>query len=329
MAGFIIRRLLYMIPMMFAISIVTFIIIQLPPGDFLTALQARLASQSESIDPGVLAGLRERYGLDQPFFVQYWKWISGIVLRGDFGQSFDWNKPVSELIWGRMNLTMIVSVTTLFFVWAVAFPIGIYSAVRQYSAGDYFATFIGFLGLAIPNFLLALVLMYLSSQYLGMSVGGLFSPEYINAAGWSWGKLVDLASHMWIPVIVLGTGATASLIRIMRANLLDELHKPYVEAGRAKGLPEARLILTYPTRVALNPFISTVGWVLPALISGELIVSTVLNLPTAGPLLLQALKSQDMYLAGAFILLSGALVLIGTLVSDILLAISDPRIRLS
>jgi peptide/nickel transport system permease protein len=327
MAGFIIRRLLYMIPMMFAISIVTFIIIQLPPGDFLTALQARLASQSESIDPGVIAGLRERYGLDQPFFVQYWKWISGIVLRGDFGQSFDWNKPVSELIWGRMNMTMIVSVTTLFFVWAVAFPIGIYSAVRQYSAGDYFATFLGFLGLAIPNFLLALVLMYLSSQYLGQSVGGLFSPEYINAAGWSWGKLVDLASHMWIPVIVLGTGATASLIRIMRANLLDELNKPYVDMARARGISEIKLLLKYPVRVALNPFVSTVGWVLPHLVSGAVVVSIVLSLPTTGPLLLSALFAQDMYLAGSFILLMSILTLIGTLISDLLLAWLDPRIR--
>ena len=216
MAGFIIRRLLYMIPMMFAISVVTFIIIQLPPGDFLTAMTARLASQNETIDPGVIAGLRERYGLDQPWAVQYWKWISGILLRGDFGQSLDWNKPVSELIWARMGMTMVVSVTTLLFVWAVAFPIGIYSAVRQYSVGDYFATFFGFLGLAIPNFLLALVLMYVSAQYFGQSTGGLFSPAYINAV-WSWAKLGDLISHMWIPVVVLGTGATAALIRIMRA----------------------------------------------------------------------------------------------------------------
>ncbi|GLQ08576.1 ABC transporter permease [Devosia yakushimensis] len=326
MVGYIIRRLLYMIPMMAVISMVTFIIIQLPPGDFLTAMTARLASQSESIDPGVLAGLRERYGLDQPWVVQYWKWISGIVLRGDFGQSFDWNKPVSELIWGRLNLTMVVSVTTLIFVWAVAFPIGIYSAVRQYSVGDYFATFLGFLGLAIPNFLLALVLMFVSAQYFGQSVGGLFSPDYINAA-WSWGKFADLMSHMWIPIIVLGTGSTAALIRIMRANLLDELNKPYVDMARARGLGEIRLLLKYPVRVALNPFISTVGWVLPHLVSGAVVVSIVLSLPTTGPLLLSALFAQDMYLAGSFILLMSMLTLIGTLISDLLLAWLDPRIR--
>ncbi|MBY5705163.1 ABC transporter permease [Rhizobium leguminosarum] len=326
MAGFIIRRLLYMIPMMFAISVVTFIIIQLPPGDFLTALTARLASQNETIDPGVIAGLRERYGLDQPWAVQYWKWISGILLRGDFGQSLDWNKPVSELIWARMGLTMVVSVTTLLFVWAVAFPIGIYSAVRQYSVGDYVATFFGFLGLAIPNFLLALVLMYVSAQYFRQSTGGLFSPAYINAV-WSWAKLGDLISHMWIPVVVLGTGATAALIRIMRANLLDELNKPYVDMARARGLSEIRLLLKYPVRVALNPFISTVGWVLPHLVSGSVVVSIVLSLPITGPLLLNALFAQDMYLAGTFILLMSMLTLIGTLISDLLLAWLDPRIR--
>ncbi len=240
--------------------------------------------------------LRERYGLDQPWAVQYWKWISGILLRGDFGQSLDWNKPVSELIWARMGLTMVVSVTTLLFVWAVAFPIGIYSAVRQYSVGDYFATFFGFLGLAIPNFLLALVLMYVSAQYFGQSTGGLFSPAYINAV-WSWAKLGDLISHMWIPVVVLGTGATAALIRIMRANLLDELNKPYVDMARARGLSEIRLLLKYPVRVALNPFVSTVGWVLPHLVSGSVVVSIVLSLPITGPLLLNALFAQDMYLA--------------------------------
>jgi peptide/nickel transport system permease protein len=225
-----------------------------------------------------------------------------------------------------MGLTMVVSVTTLVFVWAVAFPIGIYSAVRQYSVGDYFATFFGFLGLAIPNFLLALVLMYVSAQYFGQSVGGLFSPAYINAV-WSWAKLGDLMSHMWIPVVVLGTGATAALIRIMRANLLDELNKPYVDMARARGLSEIRLLLKYPVRVALNPFVSTVGWVLPHLVSGSVVVSIVLSLPITGPLLLNALFAQDMYLAGTFILLMSMLTLIGTLVSDLLLAWLDPRIR--
>jgi peptide/nickel transport system permease protein len=225
-----------------------------------------------------------------------------------------------------MGLTMVVSVTTLVFVWAVAFPIGIYSAVRQYSVGDYFATFFGFLGLAIPNFLLALVLMYVSAQYFGQSVGGLFSPAYINAV-WSWAKLGDLMSHMWIPVVVLGTGATAALIRIMRANLLDELNKPYVDMARARGLSEIRLLLKYPVRVALNPFVSTVGWVLPHLVSGSVVVSIVLSLPITGPLLLNALFAQDMYLAGTFILLMSMLTLIGTLISDLLLAWLDPRIR--
>lgn len=326
MAGFIIRRLLYMIPMMFAISVVTFIIITLPPGDFLTALQARLATQGESIDPGVLEGLRERYGLDQPPPVQYVKWVGGILTRGDFGQSFDWNQPVSRLIWSRLGLTMLVSLATLAFVWAAAFPIGIYSAIRRYSPGDYIATFFGFLGLAIPNFLLALVLMYLSARLFGVSVGGLFSPNYMHT-GWSWGKLGDLLAHLWIPVIVLGSGATAALIRIMRANLIDELNKPYVDMARARGLGEVRLLLKYPVRVALNPFVSTVGWVLPNLVSGAVVTAIVLSLPTTGPMLLNALFAQDMYLAGGFILVLSLLTLIGTLLSDVLLAWLDPRIR--
>jgi peptide/nickel transport system permease protein len=260
--------------------------------------------------------------------VQYWMWISGIVLRGDFGQSFEWNMPVAGLIWGRLGMTLVVSVTTLLFVWLVSFPIGIYSAVRQHSLGDMGATFIAFLGLAIPNFLMALVLMYISSRYFGLSVGGLFSPQYSNA-DWSWGRVWDLITHLWLPVLVLGSSGAAALIRIMRANLLDELNKPYVDIARARGVSEARLLFKYPVRVALNPFISTVGWVLPALISGEVITSIVLSLPTAGPLLLNALFAQDMYLAGGIILLLSIFTLIGTLISDILLAVFDPRIRYS
>ena len=326
MLTFILRRLLLMIPITLAISLVTFIIIQLPPGDFFTALTARLAEQNETIDPETLAALRDRYGFDQPWHVQYWKWITGIVLHGDFGQSFEWNRPVSDLIWERLTLTLVLSLATLVFVWVLAFPIGIYSAVRQYSWGDYVATFIGFIGLAIPNFLLALVLMYVTSRYFGANVGGLFSSEYVNAA-WSWGKVRDLIDHLWVPVIVLGTGGTAALIRIMRANLLDELQKPYVELARARGLGEFRLLIKYPVRVALNPFISTLGWILPTLVSGAVVTAIVLSLPTSGPLLLNALFAQDMYLAGGFILLLSILTLIGTLISDLLLAWLDPRIR--
>ena len=326
MLTYIARRILFMVPITLAISLVTFVIIQLPPGDFVTALSAQASENNEQIDPETLAALRERYGFDQPIIVQYWKWITNIVFHGDFGQSFEWNRPVSELIWDRLGLTLVVSLATLIFVWILAFPIGIYSAVRQYSWGDYIATFIGFIGLAVPNFLLALVLMYVTSRFMGANVGGLFSAEYANA-DWSWGRVGDLLNHLWVPVIVLGTGGTAALIRIMRANLLDELKKPYVELARARGLSETYLLLKYPVRVALNPFVSTLGWILPTLVSGAVVTAIVLSLPTTGPLLLNALFAQDMYLAGAFILLLSILTLIGTLVSDILLAWLDPRIR--
>ena len=327
MLRYIVQRLLGMIPAMFAISLLTFVIIQLPPGDFASTYAAQLAETGVTVDDAAMQALRDRYGLGDGLMVQYAKWVGGI-LRGDFGISFEWNQPVNQLIWQRMGMTALISVMTLLVMWIISLPIGIYSAVFKYSVTDYIASVLGFLGMATPNFLVAIVLLYISSMWFGVSVGGLLSPDYVKAP-LSWGKLVDFRSHAWIPVIVLGTSGTAALIRVMRANLLDELHTPYVETARAKGLSETRLILRYPVRVAINPFISTVGWVLPALISGELIVSTVLNLPTAGPLLLQALKSQDMYLAGALILLSGGLVLIGTLVSDVLLALSDPRIRLS
>jgi peptide/nickel transport system permease protein len=327
MLSFIARRILYMIPTFFAVSIVAFAIIQLPPGDFLTTLVASMASQGEKIDPAAMEALRIRYGLGEPIWVQYFKWMSNIFLRGDFGQSFEWNQPVISLIWSRLILTFLLSLATLLFVWAVALPIGIYSAVRQYSLGDYTFTFLGFIGLAIPNFLLALVLMYVGFKFFNQSVGGLFSPEYQEAA-WTWAKFVDMMAHLWIPVVIIGLSGTASLIRVMRANLLDELHKPYVVTARAKGLPESQVIMRYPVRVALNPFVSTIGWVLPALISGEAIISIVLSLPTTGPLLLRSLMSQDMYLAGSFILMLSTLTIIGTLLSDILLALLDPRIRL-
>lgn len=326
MLQFILRRLVFLIPTLIAISLVMFVIIQLPPGDYLTTLVAAMASTGEDVDPAALTALKERYGLGQPIYVQYWKWISGIIFRGDFGRSFAWNMPVSDLIWERLALTFILSLTTLLFIWAVSFPVGVYSAVRQYSAGDYVATFFGFLGVAIPNFLLALVLMYVAFKYFNQSVGGLFSPEY-QEAPWSMAKVGDLLSHLWIPIIIIGTDGTAGLIRIMRANLLDELRKPYVVTARAKGLPEWKLLLKYPVRVALNPFISTVGWVLPGLVSGSAIVAIVLSLPTTGPLLLRALLSQDMYLAASFLLMLSILTVVGTLLSDLLLAWLDPRIR--
>ncbi len=326
MLEFIVRRIFYIIPTMFFISIVSFVIIQLPPGDYLTTMVSTMNAQGDEIDPATLAHLEERYGLNQPVHVQYMKWMTGILTRGDFGTSFEWNRPVSTLMWDRIGLTFLISFTTLMFTWLVAFPIGIYSAVRKYTIGDYFLTTIGFVGLAIPNFLLALVMMYISYRFFNQSVGGLFSPEYVDAP-WSWGKFVDLLAHLWIPVVIIGTAGTAGLIRIMRANLMDELKKPYVEAARLKGQKEWLVIVKYPVRVALNPFISTVGWLLPTLVSGSAIVSIVLNLPTSGPLLLRALRSQDMYLAGSFILILSFLTVIGTLVSDILLAWLDPRVR--
>jgi peptide/nickel transport system permease protein len=326
MTFYVIRRILYMIPTMLFISFVTFVIINLPPGDFVTSYAATLAQQGVSIDNAMMDALRHRYGLDQSFFAQYLNWVWHIVRHGDFGQSFGWNAPVSKLIWSRMGFTLLLSISTLLLVWTVALPAGIYSAVRKYSVGDYVITFLGFIGLAIPSFLLALVLMYLSFAWFGQSVGGLFSPHYVNAP-WSWGRVEDLLKHLWLPMIVLGAASTTSLIRIMRANLLDELHKPYVTTARAKGLSEWRLILKYPVRLALNPLVSTIGWTLPELISGSAIVSIVLSLPTAGPMLLDALNTDDMYLAGTFILLTSGLTVLGTLISDLLLAAIDPRIR--
>jgi len=326
MLKFVLRRLLYMIPTLIGMSMISFFIIQLPPGDFLTSLISAVAESGQGLDPATIAKLTATYGLDQPFVVQYWKWISGILFRGDFGWSFDWGQPVSKLIWERLGITLLVSLLSLILIWAIALPIGIYSAVRRYSIGDHLFTLLGFIGLAIPTFIMALVLMYVSYRFLGQNVGGLFSEEY-QGAPWSWGKVWDLCLHLWIPIVVIATNSTAALIRVMRANLSDELNKPYVVTARAKGLSEFTLIMRYPVRIALNPFISTIGWVLPALISGVTITAIVLNLPMAGPLLLRALVSQDMYLAGAFILLMSVLTLVGMLISDILLAVLDPRIR--
>ena len=323
---FIIRRILYMIPTIFVISLLSFVIIQAPPGDFLTSYAAQLRAQGDTVDQAQLEALRVRYGLGQPFYVQYGKWISGILLRNDWGQSFEWQKPVKDLIWERLALTAFLSLTALFVSWFIAIPIGVYSATHQYSWLDYTMTFFSFIGLGTPGFLLALIIMFLAQSQLGMNVGGLFSNEYMLAP-WGWGKFVDLLKHIWIPMLILAFGSTAGNIRITRANLLDELNKPYVETARAKGLTEDRLIWKYPVRVALNPFFSTVGWSLASLISGTTLVALVLSLQTTGPMLLRALTSQDMYLAGSFILLLSTLTVIGTLISDIALAIADPRIR--
>ncbi|WP_268987347.1 ABC transporter permease [Streptomyces radicis] len=321
------RRCLYMIPTLFGISVVAFAIIQLPPGDYLTTLVSRLENQGESVDRAQLESLRERYGLGDPLASQYVTWMSSILFHGDFGQSFEYSRPVADLVADRLPLTVVLAVTTLLTTWLLAFPIGLYSAVRQYSPGDYLATIVGFLGLAIPNFMIALLLMYLGQTVFGMSVGGLFSPEFEDAA-WNLGKVIDLLGHLWVPVLVLATAGTAGLIRVLRANLLDELHRPYVVAARARGMPERKLLVRYPLRAALNPFVSTVGYVLPALVSGEVVVAQVLSLPTTGPLLLNALRSQDMYLASSVILIVSVLTVIGTLLSDVLLAWLDPRVRL-
>jgi peptide/nickel transport system permease protein len=323
---YILRRLLYMVPTVFAISVMAFVIIRLPPGDYLTTVIAELSASGAPVDSGTIAGLKDRFGLGDPAYVQYFKWIGGIVLHGDFGLSFEKNVPVGDLIWDRLGATFGISLLTLLLIWLVAFPIGIFSAVRKYSAADYLFTFFGFLGLATPNFLLALVLMYVSVRYFGQSVGGLVSPDMLDHP-WDGSKIMDLVAHIWLPVFVIGASGMAALIRIMRANLLDELYRPYVVTARAKGMSEFRLLLKYPVRVALNPFLSTVGWMLPTLVSGEIVVSVVLSLPTTGPMLLRALLSQDMYLAGSIILVASMMTVLGTLVSDILLAWVDPRIR--
>ncbi|WP_108660229.1 ABC transporter permease [Acuticoccus kandeliae] len=328
MLAFVLRRVLVMIPTMILISIIVFAVIQLPPGDYLDTLVSQMASQGDRVDDAQLAALRARYGLDQPLVVQYLNWITGIVLHGDFGQSFEWNKPIAELIMPRLGLTLGIASTVLVLTGLIAIPIGVYSAVRQYSLGDHLATLFGFIGLAIPNVLLTLGLLYFTFVTFGLEPGGLFSREYQNAP-WSFGRVLDLAAHLWIPITVLTLAGTAEVIRVMRATMLDELVKPYVETARAKGLSEARLIARYPVRIALNPIVSKLGWMMPIILSSEAIVSVIVDIPTTGPLLLRALLAQDMYLAGAIILMLAAITVIGTLVSDVLLAVIDPRIRYS
>ena len=320
------RRLLLALITCAAISVLTFVIIRLPPGDFVDAYIANLAVGGSSVSAEQAAGMRREYGLDRPVVVQYALWMRRVV-AGDFGVSMMWKRPVTEVIGDRLWLTMVVSIAALFLTWAIALPIGAYSAARQYSIGDYIATTLGFIGLAVPNFLLALILMYVGFRWFGLSVGGLFSPEYAQAL-WSWAKFRDLMVHLPLPACVLALAGSAQLIRIMRANLLDELRKPYVVAARAKGLGETRVLVKYPMRAALNPFVSSSAYLFPYLVSGSIVVSLVLGLPTVGPLLLQALVAQDMFLAGTIVLLLGVLTVIGTLISDLLLMWVEPRIRL-
>ena len=325
MLDYIARRGLFTLMLLVLISVVSFVIIQLPPGDYLSTYIMALQEQGEDVSEAQIETLRAHYGLGLPIYVQYFKWIWG-VLRGNFGVSFEWNAPVASLIGERLALTLTIAMATLVFTYVVAIPIGIYSATHQYSAGDYAFTTVGFIGLATPNFLLALIMMFLFFKYLGLSVGGLFSPEYLGEP-WSAGKVFDLIRHLPIPIIVVGTAGTAGIIRIMRGSLLDELGRQYVITARAKGLKEGALLFKYPVRVAVNPIVSTVGWALPSTISGATITAIVLSLPTAGPLLLRSLRSQDMYLAASILMILSAMTILGTFVSDLLLAWVDPRIR--
>jgi peptide/nickel transport system permease protein len=326
MGAYLVRRLLAMIPTIFLISLVSFAIIQLPPGDFLDTVIANMQKAGQTVQPAEVEALRARYALDQPLLGQYVHWITSIVTRGDFGSSMLYGRPVWDLISERMPLTLLLGISTVLFGWIVSLPAGIYSAVKRYTVPDYVMTALAFLGIAIPGFLLALTVAFLQFKYGGKAVGGMFSPEYAEAA-WNLGKLLDFLDHLWLPVLVLSIGGIGGTIRILRANLLDELRKPYVVTARSRGLSERRLITNYPVRVALNPFIATIGWLIPALFDGEVLVATVLGLETTGPLLLRSLESQDMYLAGSIIFIACVLTVIGTLISDILLALIDPRVR--
>ena len=326
MTQYLIRRFLYMILLLWVLTVVSFIIIQLPPGDLVSSIARRLTETGEAADQAMLDGMRKNYGLDQPIYVQYWRWFTN-VLKGNFGFSFLLNRRVSEVIGERLALTALVSGSTLIFTFVMAIPIGIYSATHQYKIGDYFFSFIGFIGLATPNFLLALILM-MALLALGMSPGGLFSPEYMKAS-WSVAKVWDLLKHLPLPIVIVGTAGTAGIIRVMRATLLDELEKQYVITARAKGVRESSLLFKYPVRVAINPIISTIGWLLPVIVSGEIITSLVIGLPTVGPMLFTALQFQDMFLASSLLLFLNFLTVIGTLVSDIVLVAIDPRIRFS
>jgi len=326
MLAYLVRRLILAVLTIWAISVLSFVIIQLPPGDYITSYIAQMSASGGFVSEQEAEALRLEYGLDRPVWVQYLRWMKQ-VMQGRFGMALEWKRPVSEVIGDRLWLTMVVSVAAILLTWALALPIGIYSAVRQYSMGDYLFTLVGFIGLAVPSFMLALVLMYFGFTLFNLNIGGLFSDEFAEAP-WSLAKTWDLAKHLPLPALILGLAGTAQLIRIMRANLLDELRRPYVVTARARGLPEHRVILKYPVRVALNPFASTVGYLLPYVVSGSIIVSLVLSLPTVGPLLLRALVAQDMFLAGTIVLLLGVMTVVGTFLSDLLLMWIDPRIRL-
>ena len=326
MIAFLARRLVMAVITVWAVTVLSFLIIQLPPGDYVTSYIAQMSMTGSIVSQGEAEALRHQYGLDQPIYVQYMKWM-GQIAHGNFGMAMEWGRPVIEVIGDRLWLTMILSVAAIILTWGLALPIGIYSAVKQYSLGDYIFTFIGFIGIAIPNFMLALILMYVGFKYFGANIGGLFSPEYAEAP-WNLAKFVDMLKHLPLPALILALGGTAQMIRIMRANLLDELRKPYVVTARAKGLSEHRVILKYPVRAALNPFASTIGYLFPYVVSGSIIVSLVLSLPTVGPLLLKSLLAQDMFLAGTIVLMLGVMTVIGTFVSDLVLLWIDPRIRI-
>ncbi len=327
MLNYLINRLITMVVTLFVISILVFVIIQLPPGDYLSTYIAELESQGVRVADDKIKFLREQYGLDRSMVEQYFVWVTGL-LQGDLGYSFEHDKPVADVVGDRMFLTIILNAGTILFIYIVAFPIGVYTAVNQYSIGDYSLSFIGLLGLATPNFLLALILLYFANVYFGTSIGGLMDPKYIDAP-WSLGKALSVLEHLWVPVFVIGTAGTAGMIRRLRANLLDELQKQYVVTGRSKGLPEGRLLRKYPLRMALNPFVADIGSLLPEVVSGSVIVSAVMSLPTTGPMLLDSLQSQDMFLAGSFLMFLAVLTVVGMLISDILLGVLDPRIRLT
>ena len=320
------RRLLTMMLTLLAISVLVFVIIQLPPGDYLSTYIAELQSQGEVVAQEKIDFLRSQYGLDRPLVEQYFVWLFGL-LQGDLGYSFEYNLPVTDVVGDRLLLSLVLNFGTILFIYVVSFPIGVYSATHQYSWGDHGLTFLGFLGLATPNFLLALILMYLANVWFGTSIGALMDAQYVDQP-WTWAKVGSVLEHLWVPVVVIGTSGTAGMIRRLRANLLDELQKQYVVTGRAKGLPAQRLLWKYPLRMALNPFIADIGNLLPQVVSGSVIVSAVMSLPTTGPMLLSALQSQDMFLAGSFLMFLAMLTVLGMFVSDILLAVLDPRIRL-
>ena len=325
MGSYIIRRLLIMVPTVALIAVLTFIVVELPPGDYASRVAEAMEQRGENIDMEYIQAIRELYRLDDPTFVRFFRWLGGFM-TGDMGYSIEYRMPVRNVFRDRFPITILLSIASMLFTWAVAFPIGLYSAVRQYSFGDYFWSVVGFFGLSVPNFLLALVLMFYSAKYFGGAIGGLFSKEFQDAA-WSIPKVVNMMQNLAIPVIVIGTASTAGLIRILRANLLDELKRPYVELARAKGLTERRLIVKYPLRIAINPFLSGAGSILPGLISGAVITEIVLDLPAMGPVFLRAIRAEDMQLVSSYMLILGILTVIGTLLSDLLLAVADPRIR--